>query len=68
MPDTNGNIATMAANITYIQRDVAEIKGKLNEEYVTHQEFEPIKNLVYGMVALILTGFVGALIALVVKN
>lgn len=42
--------------------DRAEIKGG----YVKQESFEPIKKLVYGCVSIILTAFVGAIVALVI--
>jgi ABC-type phosphate transport system permease subunit len=56
------------ASIKYIQRDIAEINLKLDDKYVTKDQFEPVKNVVYGLVALILIAVVGALIALVINN
>ncbi len=39
----------------------------MQDNYVTRAEFEPVRNLVYGLVGLLLTGVVGAMIALIVK-
>ena len=60
------NEGGVITSIKYIQRDIAEINGKLDNKYVTKSEFEPVRNLVYGMVAIILVAVVGALIALVI--
>lgn len=51
-----------------IKDDVTEIKRLLTENYVTKSEFTPVKNLVYGVVSLILVSFVGALITLVLRK
>ena len=51
-----------------IQETVAGIERKLNSDYVSRQEFEPIKKIVYGTVGLILVAVVGALVALVVNR
>ena len=53
--------------LRYIRRDLDEIKAKLDGAYVTKAEFQPVKNLVYGLVALILTSFIGALITLILR-
>jgi len=56
--------------LKYIRRDLDEIKANFNllsKRYVTKDEFAPVKNIVYGLVALILTAVVGALITLVVR-
>ena len=61
-----------------IKKDVNEIKvdlaslpekliEKLDEKYVPRDLFEPIQNLVYGLVGAILLGIVGAELALILK-
>lgn len=62
------NIAVIKNDLQYIKRDLSDIKGKLENDYVTREEFAPIKNLVYGVVSLILVAFVGGLITLVLRN
>jgi len=62
------NIDVIATKIDYIQRDVADIKRKLEADYVTREEFEPIKKIVYGMVSVILLAVIGALVAVVVRS
>jgi hypothetical protein len=37
----------------------------ISEEYVKKDEFNPVKNIVYGMVGFVLLAFIGALISLV---
>lgn len=59
-------IALMAQDIKYIKEDVTEIKLKLEKDYVTREEFEPIKKVVYGLIGLILVAVVSALIGLVI--
>jgi len=59
-------IAVMVESIGTIKRDVSEIKEKLESHYVTKEEFDPIKKVVYGMVSLILVAVIGALLALVI--
>jgi len=60
-------IAVMANNIENIKEDVKEIKTKLQNNYVTKAEFEPIKKVVYGMVGTMLVGVLGALLVVVLK-
>lgn len=62
------NIDVIATKIDYIQRDVADIKFKLEAQYITIDQFEPVKKIVYGMVSVILLGVIGAITALVVKK
>lgn len=61
--------AIVATNIDWIKKDIGEIKEALkclSSEYVTQVEFRPIRQLVYGLVGLILIAVVGALLALVI--
>jgi ABC-type phosphate transport system permease subunit len=51
-----------------MQKDLEEIKTMLNSKFVTAEAFAPVKALVYGLVGLILTSVVIALIALVVTK
>lgn len=64
----NGSVelAVMANDVKHIREEVSEIKEKLEGRYVTKTEFEPVKKVVYGIVALILVAVVGALVGLVV--
>lgn len=68
MEDTNSLIAVISNDLAYIKRDIADIKIKLEQNYVTKDEFSIVKNIVYGMVALVLTSFMGALTFLVFKQ
>jgi len=61
--------AVVATNIDWIKKDISEIKESLKSmscDYVTQVEFRPVKNLVFGLVGLILITVVGALLALVI--
>lgn len=61
-------LALIQQDLTYIKANVDDIKDKMENNYVTQEEFKPIRNIVYGMVTLILTGVVGALLALIIKQ
>jgi hypothetical protein len=62
------NIALIAKDIEYIKGDVKEIKDKMEKNYITREEFDPIKKIVYGIVTLVLSGVVVAILALVIKK
>lgn len=47
---------------------VSDLRNEINSKYVTKEEFAPVKAIVYGLVSLILTSVVVALIALVVTR
>ena len=60
------DIAVMANNIDNIKSNVESIQKKLEADYVTQDQFEPIKRVVYGLVSIILISVVGALLTLVI--
>lgn len=64
MPEEKTSIQV---TLEYIQRDIGEIKSKLDKDFVTKEEFEPIKKLAYGMVAIFLVAVIGAIIGVVLK-
>jgi len=53
--------------LDYIQRDLVEIKVKLEKDYVTKDEFDPIKKVVYGLVSIMLVALIGSVLSLVIK-
>lgn len=59
-------LAVMQTDLTYIKEKLNAVDQKVSTHYVSKEEFEPIKKIVYGMVGLILVAVVGALVALVV--
>jgi hypothetical protein len=69
MANINGNgkvtMARIDERLKAVQVDVIEVKALIKSDYVTRTEFEPVKKIVYGMVALILTAVLGALVGLV---
>ena len=76
MPPTNHEqieqitIAVIANDIVHIKTDMADIKLSIDRmcgTYLTKIEFEPVKKVVYGLVALILIAVIGALLAFVLE-
>jgi len=57
----------MTVKLDWIQKDISDIKEKLEKDYVTRQEFNPVKNVVYGMVATLLLAVLGAIVTLVLR-
>lgn len=62
----SGKLDVIANDISYLKDDVREIKTQITSNYVTKDQFEPVRRLVYGVVGIILTAVVVALVALVV--
>lgn len=61
-------IAVIATKVEAIEQSVQNIEEKLEGHYVTKEEFDPIKRLVYGVVGLILTSVVVAVLTIVIKK
>ena len=61
-------IAVMSNRLGTIESDVRDIKSKLEADYVTQDQFEPVKRIVYGMVSVILLAVVGALVTLILNK
>ena len=67
MSSEETKVAVMQEQIIGIKNTVERIESKLENKYVSKEEFAPIKKLVYGCVSIILSSVVIAVIALVVK-
>ena len=62
------DIAVIKSQLADIKDDVRDIKIKLENDYITRQEFDPYKRIIQGLVALILTAVIGAVLALIIKK
>jgi ABC-type phosphate transport system permease subunit len=61
-------LAVIQNDLSYIKEKMNAIDNKVSSGYVTKEEFDPIKKIVYGVVSLILVAVIGALVALVVNG
>lgn len=81
MSDKEPNLNVMANNIEHIMKDVESMKSTLGANYVTKSEFKPVqdnyitraefapvKSIAYGIITIIGTAVLGALIGLVVMR
>lgn len=66
--DIQTSLALLSQDIRYIQKDIMEIKAKIENDYVTREEFDPIKKISYGLIAIVLTSFIAAVLSLIVKK
>jgi hypothetical protein len=63
---SRSDLKIMANDIAYMRQDVLDIKSNLNNTYVTKDQFDPVKKLVYGMTSLILTAVIVAIMTLLI--
>lgn len=61
-------IPLICKSIIDMHDNLKEMNNKLDNKFVTAEAFSPVKNIVYGLVTLILIAVVGALVALVLKK
>lgn len=61
-------LAVLVSKMERMELDISEIKESLKKEYVTTQEFQPVKNVVYGLVATVLLSIIGALTSFFIKK
>lgn len=74
MVDNNSErTSVLEANFTNMQKQLDNIESKIDrvivimeEKYVTKEQFSTVRNIVYGMVATILLGVLGAVMSMVV--
>ena len=64
-------LALLQKDVCYIKEKVEHINNKLEEHYVTIEEFTPIKKLAYGLLYAVLVGFatlLGTVMIAVIKG
>lgn len=61
-------MVTLGVKLDSAIRDLSDLRTLIRSDLISRTEFDPVKQVVYGVVALILTAVVGALIALVVNR
>lgn len=58
--------AEMRSDINYIKEAITKLNTLVAQQYVTRTEFQPVKNLVYGTAAIMLTAVMGGLMTLII--
>jgi hypothetical protein len=66
--DERITLAVLKNDLEHITKLVEGINSTLKADYVTREEFSPIKSIVYGLVGIVLTSVIGALVALVIRK
>lgn len=64
--DNRTSIALMQQDITYIKQAIDEMREE-RKLFVTEDKFWPVKTLVYGFTAAMLTGVVGYWVSFAIK-
>ena len=65
--DNNESIALFAQTLDYIKQDIKEIKDKLDNKYVTKEEFSTVKTIAYSLVSVVCLAALGSVMALIFK-
>lgn len=66
--DEKANLEIIKLRLEYAAKGIERIDEKLEKSYVTQDQFAPVRNLVFGMVVIILVAVIGALVALVIQK
>ncbi len=53
-------------SVSDLNRKMEDMESKMKDRFVTKEEFEPIKRLVYGVVGLVMTAILLALVAQII--
>lgn len=60
-------LAVLINDMTYLKEKLSSVDNKVSSNYVSKEEFAPVRNIVFGLVGLILVAVVGALISLILR-
>jgi len=60
-------LALLQQGVGFIKEEVKSINNKLEKDHITRDQFEPVRNLVYGLVGLMLTAVIVGLMAVIIK-
>lgn len=60
-------IAEIKRDLLYIKEKINDIELKLDHQYVTQAEFQPVRMIAYGLVSMVVMGVVGALLLVVLR-
>lgn len=66
--DKATNTDLIVYKIDELKTQFNNLEDKIDNNFVTKTEFDPIKRLVYGMVGVILTGVIMGILAIVIKK
>lgn len=61
-------VPLICQSIVGLDKKMGEIQTSLDEKYVTKEQFWPVKIVVFGAVAIMLTAILGAIILLVIPH
>lgn len=64
----HADLSNMKASLAEIKDEIKEMIGTFKKDYITKEEFAPVKALVYSFAGIVMTGFVLAVLALVFKQ
>ena len=61
-------IARIDERTALLLKDIEEIRQRLEKNYVSQDEFKPVKALVYGLVTTVLLTVIGAVLTIVIRK
>ena len=61
-------IEKLTGIISSVEKKVDHVTDMIEKNYITRAEFSPVKTICYGLVGLIVSGVVGALLTLIIRK
>lgn len=61
-------LINLGAEVRHLTREMDIFMARADSSYVTRAEFTPVKIIAFGFVTLVMTGIIGALLALLIKG
>ena len=63
-----GDSNQVLIHIEYLRKEVAEMRKDLDDNFVSKDEFYPVRMIAFGMITLVMTGIIGAVITMMIKG
>jgi len=60
-------LGDLQTRMKYVESTISKVDLRLESQYVTHDQFQPVKQVVFGLISLVLVSVVGALMAILLK-
>ena len=66
-PTDHDLLIKLNENMSHVKADIAKIYARLDDKYVTKDEFAPIQKLVYLLVGIVLSAVGGGVMTIILK-
>jgi hypothetical protein len=63
-----GELGRLREELERLREEIKELRNESVDSFVRHEDFRPVRNLVYGLVAVIMLAVITAIVGLVVRR